>query len=165
MVLLVQCVENLRVSMDLIQALAGIHPRLIGEREGELPHGPKRLYLFALLVEPRLTAQRRDGLCGPGQVLCHDRSLHASVDSDCEMSSVAQNFPREFISSRSYASPFFESECRLQFLSPTSIAFVSGAGTERLYAGVTNNTASNVLTCWRTPSTSPAGLRCHQRPG
>jgi hypothetical protein len=89
MVLLVQRVENLRVSMDLIQALAGIHPRLIGEREGELPHSPKRLDLFAMLVEPRLTAQRRDGLCGFGRGLCHGRYLHEWVDSDYELSFVA----------------------------------------------------------------------------
>jgi hypothetical protein len=36
--------------MDLIQALADIQPRLVGEREWELPHGPKRLDLFAMLV-------------------------------------------------------------------------------------------------------------------
>jgi hypothetical protein len=30
---------------------------------------------------------------------------------------------------------------------PTSIAFFNGAGTERLYSGVTNSTASDELTC------------------
>ena len=55
-VLLVQRVENLRVGQELVQALAGIHSRLVGERERELPHGPKCLDLLAVLVQPRLTA-------------------------------------------------------------------------------------------------------------
>src|SRR5262249_55672380 len=82
--LLVQRVENLRVGQELVQALAGIHPRLVGERQWELPYGAKRLDLFAVLVQPRLTMRRGGGFCGSGVVLCHDHSLHVFVGSGFE---------------------------------------------------------------------------------
>ena len=64
MVLLVQRVEDLRVGQELVQALAGIHPRLVGECEWELPHSAKCLGLLAALMQPRLTMPRGSGLCG-----------------------------------------------------------------------------------------------------
>jgi len=76
MVLLVQRVEHLRVSQELVQALAGVHPRLVREREWELPHSAKRLDLLAVLVQPRLTMLRGGGLCGSGEMLCHGYALH-----------------------------------------------------------------------------------------
>src|SRR5262249_52477321 len=84
MVLLIQRVKNLRVSEDLIQALAGIHSRLVGEPQWELPYGAKRLDLFAVLVQPRLTMRRGGGFCGSGVVLCHNQSLHVLVGSGFE---------------------------------------------------------------------------------
>src|SRR5262249_45361297 len=38
-----------------------------------------------MLVQPRLTAQRGDSLCGLSQVLCHGHSLHVVVDSSVEI--------------------------------------------------------------------------------
>jgi hypothetical protein len=57
MVLFVQRVKDLRVGHKPIQPLAGIEPRLLRQRDRELPHGTERLDLLAALVQPRLAAQ------------------------------------------------------------------------------------------------------------
>jgi hypothetical protein len=54
MMLLIQRVQDLAVSQHVVQALAGIYPRLVRQSQRELPDGPELLHLPAVLVQPRL---------------------------------------------------------------------------------------------------------------
>jgi hypothetical protein len=56
-VLLVQGIQDLRVGEGLVEALAGVHPRVVGQAERELPHGPELLDLDAPLMQPWLAAE------------------------------------------------------------------------------------------------------------
>src|SRR5262249_52400517 len=57
-VLLVQRVQDLRISERLIKKLAGEHPCVVGQRYGELPDCAELLELNPLLVQPRLAGYR-----------------------------------------------------------------------------------------------------------
>ena len=52
--LLVQRIQNLSVGQRLIEKLAREHPRVVRQREGELPHGAELLELGPFLVQPWL---------------------------------------------------------------------------------------------------------------
>jgi len=64
MVLLVQGEQDLRVREELVEALTGIEPRLLRQRDRELADDPERLDLLAALVQPALTASCGMA-CGP----------------------------------------------------------------------------------------------------
>jgi two-component sensor histidine kinase len=53
---LVEPEEDLRVREDLVQALAGVHPGLVGQGDRERFDGPELLDHLALLMQPGLTA-------------------------------------------------------------------------------------------------------------
>src|SRR5215469_9243689 len=56
--LLVQRIQDLRVSQCLIENLAGEHSRVVGQRDRGLSDGAELLYLGPALVEPRLAGHR-----------------------------------------------------------------------------------------------------------
>src|ERR1700724_1570442 len=69
--ILVQRVENLRVGQELIETLARIQPRVVGQVEFGPNYGAKWLDLGALLAQPRLTACRDSSGDGFQRVLFH----------------------------------------------------------------------------------------------
>jgi hypothetical protein len=56
LMLLVERIEDLGVGEDLVQALAGQHPGIVGKPKWELPHGAVVLDFLAALMQPGLAA-------------------------------------------------------------------------------------------------------------
>src|SRR5262249_62065112 len=59
MMLLVERVENLGVGQNLVQALAGIRPRIMRQPERKQPDRPELLNFPAMHVQMRLAAESR----------------------------------------------------------------------------------------------------------
>ncbi len=64
---LVQRVQDLGIGESLIEALAGIHSRVGGQPDRELPYGAELLDHDALLVQPRLAGDCSGGPVGTGR--------------------------------------------------------------------------------------------------
>jgi hypothetical protein len=58
---LVQGMQDLGIGENLIEALAGIGPRIVRQADRELADGAEFLYLPAVLVQPRLAGNRLPG--------------------------------------------------------------------------------------------------------
>src|SRR5260221_14687398 len=63
--LLVERIQDLGIGEDLVEALAGIQPRVMGEAERELADGTELLHLRPALVQPRLAADLPPGMAVP----------------------------------------------------------------------------------------------------
>src|SRR5260221_10146756 len=63
--LLVERIQDLGIGEDLVEALAGIQPRVTGESERELADGAELLHLRPALVQPRLAGDLPPGTAVP----------------------------------------------------------------------------------------------------